>query len=88
MQIILASAKIMNDKLKSIPDISLSLPCFQKEADCFARDMVQYSADTIAEMLGCSLLLQRNTSIFLTGSVSVKKSESFSLCSTSEKGLS
>ena len=49
MQIILASAKIMNDrsatkgdacqskKLKSIPDISLSLPRFQKEAEGFAR---------------------------------------------------
>jgi hypothetical protein len=55
MQIILASAKIMNDKLKSVPDISLSTPRFQNEADAFARDMAQYSAETIAEMLGCSL---------------------------------
>ena len=54
MQIILASAKIMNDKLKSIPDISLSLPRFHKEADDFARDMAQYSVETIADMLGCS----------------------------------
>ena len=54
MQIILASAKIMNDKLKSIPDISLSLPRFQKEAGDFARDMAQYSVETIADMLGCS----------------------------------
>ena len=54
MQIILASAKIMNDKVKSSPVISLSSPRFQNEADCFARDMVQYSADTIVEMLGCS----------------------------------
>ena len=66
MQIILASAKIMNDrsatkgdacqskKVKSSHDISLSSPHFQNEADCFARDMVQYSAETIAEMLGCS----------------------------------
>ena len=54
MQIILASAKIMNDKVKSSPDISLSLSRFQNEADRFARDMVQYSAETIAEMLGCS----------------------------------
>ena len=54
MQIILASAKIMNDKVKSSPDISLSSPRFQNEADCFARDMAQYSAETIAEMLGCS----------------------------------
>ena len=43
-----------NDKVKSSPDISLSSPRFQNEADCFARDMVQYSAETIAEMLGCS----------------------------------
>ena len=78
MQIILASAKIMNvsikreqsklvcsverekrgmksnDKVKSSPDISQSSPRFQNEADCFARDMVQYSADTLVEMLGCS----------------------------------
>ena len=54
MQIILASAKIMHDKLKSVPDISLSTPRFQNEADAFARDMAQYSAETIAEMLGCS----------------------------------
>ena len=67
MQIILVSAKIMNDrsatkgdacqskKVKSSPDISLSSPRFQNEADCFARDMAQYSAETIADMLGCSL---------------------------------
>jgi len=54
MQIILASAKIMNDKLKSVPDISLSTPRFQNEAQTFARDMAQYSAETIAEILGCS----------------------------------
>ena len=54
MQIILASAKIINDKLKSVPDVSLSTPRFQNEAESFARDMTQYSAETIAEMLGCS----------------------------------
>ena len=54
MQIILASAKIMNDKVKSSPDISLSSPRFQKEAEDFARDMAQYSVETIADMLGCS----------------------------------
>ena len=54
MQIILASAKIMNDKLKSVPDMSLSTPRFQNEADAFVRDMSQYSAETIAEILGCS----------------------------------
>ena len=54
MQIILASAKIMNDKLKSVPDVSLSTPRFQKEAESFAKDMAQYPAETIAEMLGCS----------------------------------
>ena len=42
MQIILASAKIMNDKVKSSPDISLSSPRFQNEADCFVRDMVHF----------------------------------------------
>ena len=78
MQIILASAKIMNvsikreqselvrsaerekrgmksnDKLKSVPGVSLSLPRFKNEAQAFARDMAQYSTETIAEMLGCS----------------------------------
>ena len=54
MQIILASAKIMHDKLKSVPDVSLSTPLFQNEADAFAKDMAQYPTETIAEMLGCS----------------------------------
>ena len=54
MQIILASAKIMNDKVKSSPDISPSSPRFQNEAEDFARDMAQYSVETIADMLGCS----------------------------------
>ena len=44
----------MNDNLKSLPDVSLSTPRFQKEAESFARDMAQYPAETIAEMLGCS----------------------------------
>ncbi len=44
----------MNDRVKLIPDISLSMPRFQNEAEGFARDMAQYSAETIAEMLGCS----------------------------------
>ncbi len=54
MQIILASAKIMNDRVKSIPEISLSTPRFQNEAEGFARDMVQYSAELIAEMLAAA----------------------------------
>ena len=54
MQIILASAKIMNDKVKSVPDINLSTPRFQSEAEGFARNMAQYSTETLAEMLGCS----------------------------------
>ena len=54
MQIILASAKIMKDKLKSVPDVSLSLPRFQNEAQAFAKDMAQYPAETLAKMLGCS----------------------------------
>ena len=54
MQIILASAKIMHDKLKAIPYVSLSSPRFQNEAVAFARDMVQYPLETIADMLGCS----------------------------------
>ncbi len=54
MQILLASAKIMNDRLKSDMNIRLSTPLFQKEAVSFARDMAQYPTETIAEMLGCS----------------------------------
>ena len=54
MQIILASAKIMHDKLNSIPDVNLSTPRFQNEAESYARDMAQYSTETIADMLGCS----------------------------------
>ena len=54
MQIILASAKMMNDRLESAPHIGLSLPRFQNEAQAFAKDMAQYSTETVAEMLGCS----------------------------------
>ena len=54
MQIILASAKIMNDKVKSIPEINLSTPRFQSEAEGFVRDLAQYSAETIGEILNCS----------------------------------
>ena len=61
MQIILASAKIMNDKLKSVPDVSLSTPRFQREAESFARNMAQYSTETIAEMLGCSQQIATQT---------------------------
>ena len=100
MQIILASAKIMNDKLKSIPDISLSLPRFQKEAGDFARDMAQYSVETIADMLGCSRqIAAQNRMRFMRffddaaklpaicsiGSVSARKYGSFSLCSMFER---
>ena len=42
------------DKLKSFPDVSMSLPRFQNEAQAFAKDMALYSTETIAEMLGCS----------------------------------
>ena len=54
MQILLASAKIMHDVLKTAPDMVLSVPRFAREAEAFARDMAQYSTEAIAEMLGCS----------------------------------
>ncbi len=54
MQIILASAKIMNDGLKNLPDARMTTPRFQPEAEAFARDMGGYPAETIARMLGCS----------------------------------
>ncbi len=50
MQILLASAKIMNDKVNVLPDFTLSTPAFRKEAESFARDMAQYSTETIADM--------------------------------------
>ena len=50
MQILLASAKIMNDKVSVHSDITLSTPAFRKEAESFARDMAQYSTETIADM--------------------------------------
>jgi len=37
-----------------MPDIMMTTPRFQHEAEAFARDMNQYSAETIAGMLGCS----------------------------------
>ena len=45
MQIILASAKIMHDRLKSRPDIILSSPRFENEVQAFARDLAQYPAE-------------------------------------------
>ena len=55
MKILLASAKIMRDQLKPLPEMAMSVPHFQKQAESFARDMANYSSETIAEMLGCSL---------------------------------
>ena len=49
MQIILASAKIMHDQLKSMPNVSITTPRFQNEAAAFARDMASYPIETIAE---------------------------------------
>ena len=54
MQILLASAKIMHDVLKTTHDMRLSTPRFGHEAEAFARNMAQYSIETIAEILGCS----------------------------------
>ena len=54
MQIILASAKIMHDHLKSMPNVDMTKPRFQNEAAAFARDMASYPIETIAEMLTCS----------------------------------
>jgi len=54
MQILLASAKIMHDKLSPKQGLRLSEPLFQSEANAFARDIAQYPAPTIAQMLGCS----------------------------------
>lgn len=61
MQILLACAKTMHDTVKS--EMPLSVPKFQTEADGFARDMMLYSAETIAEMLGCSLQIARQNKL-------------------------
>ena len=54
MQIILASAKIMND-VAAVPEgVTALSPMFQREAQTLARDMMQYPVETLAEMLGCS----------------------------------
>jgi len=55
MQMILASAKIMHDRLATVPAASTTTPLFQQEAEAFARDMVQYPTETIADLLGCSM---------------------------------
>lgn len=54
MQIILASAKIMNDKATVPVGIMATSPQFQQEAQALAHDMMQYPAEALAEMLGCS----------------------------------
>ena len=54
MQIILASAKIMNDGAAVPEGVTVSSPMFQREAQTLARDMMQYPVETLAEMLGCS----------------------------------
>lgn len=54
MQIILASAKIMNDRAAMPEGVTASAPLFQLEAQTLARDMMQYPIEALAEMLGCS----------------------------------
>ena len=49
MQIILASAKIMNDRQNSIPEISLSMPRFQNEAEGFARKCELFNLCSMSE---------------------------------------
>jgi len=54
MQIILASAKIMNERAMVPDGLATTAPLFQKEAQMLAHDMMQYPVETIAQMLGCS----------------------------------
>lgn len=54
MQIILASAKIMNDKSVVPEGITATAPLFLKEAQRLAGDMVRYPVEALVEMLGCS----------------------------------
>lgn len=52
MQILLACAKTMHDEVKT--NLLLTPPRFQKQAERFAHDMMQYDVETIADMLCCS----------------------------------
>lgn len=54
MHIILASAKIMHDQLKAVPNVDTTMPRFINEAQSFAANMASYPIETIAHMLGCS----------------------------------
>ena len=54
MQIILASAKIMNEQAVVPDGITVTAPRFLQEAQSLAHDMMQYPVETLAEMLGCS----------------------------------
>ena len=51
MQIILASAKIMNDRATVPEGITATTPQFLQEAQTLARDMMQYPAEALAGML-------------------------------------
>ena len=50
----------MCDKLKSLPDISLSTPRFENEAIGFARDMAQYDTKRLLRCWPVALRLQLN----------------------------
>lgn len=52
MQILLASAKMMTEKIQR--HLTLTPPQFHKESQAFARDMAEYDEGTLAEMLHCS----------------------------------
>lgn len=54
MQIILASAKIMNERAMVPEGITVTAPRFLQEAHTLVHDMMQYPVETLAEMLGCS----------------------------------
>ncbi len=66
MQIILASAKTMSDRLKTMPEVQTTMPRFQREAEAFARDMGHYPADVIADMLGCSIQIASQNKLRFT----------------------
>lgn len=53
MQILLACAKIMNEKSKRCR-LPLAAPRFVAEAEAFVRDIMHYDEEKIAEILACS----------------------------------
>lgn len=58
MQILLACAKIMNERCRVV-NVPLTIPRFEPEAESFVKDMQQYNEATLPEMLSVSETIAR-----------------------------